>query len=142
MNSKIEEVTMYRTADGKLHCSLRSAEMHQEDEELGEKATSLLRSGISLYQSLLAIDRYKRLEMYDEDELNLLKNTYHTTGVIVSHLQCCEKPVYFPIEICCNLSVWLYGNEGHWSSPRGYGSWCTLDDVIRYLKRTFDKEGM
>lgn len=142
MNSKIEEITMYHTPDGKVHHSLRSAEMHQQDVELGEKATSLLRTGISLYQSLLAIDRYNRLEMFDEDELNLLKNTYHTTGVIVSHLQCCEKPVYFPIEIRCNLSVWLYGNEGHWSSPCGYGAWCSLEDVIRYLKRTFEKEEM
>jgi hypothetical protein len=142
MNSKIEEITMYRTPDGKVHHSLLSAEMHQEDVELGEKATSLLRSGISLYQSLLAIDRYNRLDSYDEEELNLLKNTYHTTGVIVSHLQCCEKPVYFPIEIRCSMSVRLYGNEGHWSSPYGYGDWFQLDDVIRYLKRTFEKEAM
>jgi hypothetical protein len=127
MNSKIEQVTRWKTTDGEEFSSESNAIYWQHQIDTAEEATRLLNEGKSVADCLRAIG----CQAMVTDEI--FEAITKDSKLVISHWQCRETPSYMPIRFTPKMEVFCHGDAGSWSGA--YGGNVDLKSLVRYAKK-------
>ena len=120
----VEEITCYKTSDGKLFEDKRFARLHQKDVDDLEKADMILNEGGSIADCLRA---------FGVTEIEpVLEKVTKETKLVIRHWQCKNIPGYKVLFWESKTSLRVGGEVGAWSGY--YSSTVNLCDLARYAQ--------
>ena len=136
IGEKMKNVTMYEAEDGKqFQAEAQCVEYEQQCADLAS-ANDMLGNGATLMSALTRAHQTRPWwgsSLTAEDKVIMTKIT-KDTGLVVSHWQCSDKPVYKPCGLNHAGQVRLWGDAGRCSGS--YGNWVDLADLLRYARNT------
>lgn len=121
----IEELTCWKTSDGKLFENRNMAVVHETELNGWKDANAVYTSGGSVADALRA-GGYK----YNIDRI--LENVTNKTRLCIPHWQCSDVPGYTPHYFMLGWGMWVGGDVGAWSGP--YGSEVSLNCLADYAR--------
>ncbi len=121
----IEEIIKYRCSDGEEYSFKDSAEYHEEQIALSDKAQEAYEAGNTLAEVLRLVGKESLVRP-------IFEKIRKTSKLVISHWQCRDTPGYQPLRITPTWEVFTYGNAGSWSGS--YGHDISLQDLARYAE--------
>lgn len=130
----IEQITRWKTSDGKEHTYQEQAEQWETKIKNAEKATNMLKHGSTIAECLKATNYQANIDP-------ILETITKNTKLIISYWQCCNTPRYKPTRIRPDGQIVVYGcpPKEKWG-PSPYGGAITIQNLIRYATETLNAE--